>query len=97
MSNFYQNRGSDLEFYLNWPDGAGGYADLTGWTVTAFEADAEFVPNLTVSLVDPATGLISARVEWDDSFEPKRSYVFRIQIINGNEHQATNALTVVYQ
>ena len=94
---FYVNRGTDLNFSFNWPDGNGGNANLTGYTVSAMDVNPRLVPYLTVTLTDPPTGLISGRIEWNDSLPANGSVEFRIKITQGVNDTSTNLLKVVYQ
>lgn len=94
---FYVNRGTDLNFSFNWPDGAGGNADLTGFTVAAFDVNPRLAPYLTITLTDPLEGLITGRVEWNDSLPANGSADFRIRITQGSNDTSTNLLKVVYQ
>lgn len=96
-NTFYVNRGSDLEFTFNWPDGAGGNADLTGYTVTSFEPDAALADQTTVTLTDPATGEITVRIEWLDEQKTGVNMPLRLQISSGEEQQSTNMMNVVYK
>lgn len=98
MSNKFElNRGSDLTTTFNWPDGAGGNADLTGYTVTIFEPAPALADYITATITDEATGLISIRVEWSDTFKTGQLMRFRVQISLGTEQQSTNELGVVYK
>lgn len=98
-STFRVNRGSDLTFSYNHPDGAGGNADLTGWTVSIFEPSSFIADAITATLEDPASGLIQIRVDWELITNTKvEAHSFRVLIDNGaGEQQSTNKLTVVYQ
>jgi hypothetical protein len=99
MSNnkFERNRGSDLSFSFNWPDGAGGNADLTGYTVAIFEPAAALADYITATITDAATGLIAVRVEWSDTFRTGQLMRFRLQISQGTEQQSTNEMGVIYK
>lgn len=96
-SLFKVNRGSDLQFLLQWPDGP-GTADLTGYAVNLFEPDSKLDGLITATLTDPATGSIRVRVEWDDALPTAEPMTFRLQIDNGaGEQQSTNLLAVTYE
>ncbi len=95
MSDTFEiNRGSDLEFTLNWPDGAGGNADLTGYTVDLFDVSANAVSFLTATLTTAATGLITVNFQWDDSIENGKTIYFRVRIVLGTLDQTTNKLWI---
>lgn len=57
-AQFEINRGSDLSFAFNWPDGAGGNADLTGYTVDIVFPQATVTSALsttqTIDVTSPA-------------------------------------------
>lgn len=94
---FIVNRGTDLTFSFNWPNGSGGNADLTGFTVSAFEVHPLLAPHLTLTLTTPATGLISGRVEWADTLPMGRVASFRVRITQGANDTTTNPLWVDYK
>ena len=94
---FKVNRGSDLVFDLPWPDGAGGNADLTGYTASIFEPAAALAGRVTATMDDPATGIIRVRVEWADTAPCNRQLTFRVAIALGDDDTTTNLLAVVYQ
>jgi hypothetical protein len=97
MSDTYPvNKGSDLEFSFNWPDGSGGNANLTGYTAVAFDVNALISANTTVTLTTPSTGLITVRIEWSDLIKTQSPLGFRVQISLGTVQKSTNELFVVY-
>jgi hypothetical protein len=99
MSNakFRVNRGSDLTFVVEWPNGEGGAADLTGWTVGIFEPVACLEGLVTATMDDPSTGVIRTRIEWRDG-QPSGEYLsFRLSIQKDAEDQTTNLLGVIYK
>ncbi len=91
---FNINAGSDLQFTFNWPNGAGGNANLTGYTAVAFRPDLTILGNLTVTLTDPATGLITCIMQWDDRYAEGDEFSFAVQISNGTYQNATDRITV---
>lgn len=88
--------GSDLPFSFNWPDGAGGNADLTGYTVSKYRVNAAIDANTTVTLTNPATGEISVRIEWDESYSLGEHYEFRVLISIGTDQRSTEEMRVIY-
>jgi hypothetical protein len=96
-STFMLNKGTDLDFSFNWPDGEEGNADLTGYTVTASDVDPRLLPYLTLTLTDPSTGLITGRVEWSDELPMNGAAQFRVKISQGANDTTTNLLRVMYQ
>ena len=95
-STFAVNRGSDLTFELNWPDGPSANADLTGHNVSVFEPDPRLDGLISATLTDPANGTIRVRIEWADNLPSKTSLRFRIATASGAEKQTTNQLAVEY-
>ena len=94
---FLINWGSDLTAVFNWPDGSGGDADLTGWTVDAIDVHPALVGFLTVTLTDPPTGEITISVQWDDTMPYGRVMRFRVRISLGGQEATTNRLWVKVQ
>ena len=95
-STFPVNKGSDLEFSFNWPDGSGGNANLTGYTAEAFGVNSLLFANTTVTLTTPATGLITVHIEWSDLINTQSPLGFRVKISLGTVDKTTNELFVVY-
>lgn len=93
---FLVNKGSDYEFVFNWPDEVGN-ADLTGWTVSSYDADERIEPNLSFQITDEATGEIQGRIEWDAAHPIGKDLPFRVMIALGSENRTTNLLCVRYQ
>ena len=96
-STFEVNRGSDFTFSINWPDGAGGNADLTGYTVGLIDVAAALAPYITATLTDAATGQITTRVEWSDTFRTGQTMRFRLQVAQDGNENSTNLLGVVFK
>ena len=95
-STFAVNRGSDLTFEMNWPDGPSANADLTGHTVSIFEPDHRIEGLVSATLTDPANGAIRIRVEWADGLPSNTPLRFRLMTASGAENQTTNQLAVEY-
>lgn len=94
---FTVNAGSDLTFSFQWPDGLGGFADLTGWTVDAVDTHPALEPQLSVALVDAPTGVIAIRIDWADTLPLGRVASFRLRISQGENQATSNELWVKYQ
>lgn len=95
---FEINYGSDLEFDIPWPDGAGGVVDLTGWTVSLLDVTAEISALTTaVKSATPADGKITVRVEWSADLLKNTPYNFRVKISKDGDDQSTNLMRVVYK
>jgi len=95
-STFAVNRGSDLTFEMNWPDGPSANADLTGHNVSIFEPDPRIEGLVSATLTDPANGAIRVRVEWADGLPSNTPLRFRLMTASGAENQTTNQLAVEY-
>ena len=61
---FILNHGSDFDWSFNWPDGAGGSANLTGYTVELHDAHADMVDRATVTITNAAAGAIRVHMPW---------------------------------
>jgi hypothetical protein len=97
ITRLQPNRGSDVDFSLVWKDSDNDPADLFGYTVQVLDVTPELAPYLTVSITDPANGVITGRIEWDASLPAGVQYQFRVQVTLGTEDDATNLIEVMYQ
>ena len=97
MSGFTINKGSDLSFEFNWPDGAGSNLDLTGYAVDIYNVTAKFESYFTTTILDAATGLIGVNMQWDEAMEQQRRISFRIRIRRDGFDQTTNRLRISVQ
>jgi len=97
ITRLQPNRGSDVDFSLVWKDSDNDPADLFGYTVQALDVTPELAPYLTVTITDPANGVITGRIEWDASLLAGVNYRFRVQVTLGTEDDATNLIEVTYQ
>jgi hypothetical protein len=97
ITRLQPNRGSDVDFSLVWKDSDNLPADLFGYTVQVLDVTPELTPYLTVSITDPANGVITGRIEWDASLLAGVNYRFRVQVTLGTEDDATNLIEVTYQ
>jgi len=91
---FILNRGSDLNFSFNWKDSAGANVNLTGYTVSLRDVSASILPYLTVELTTAASGLITGRLEWNDTLASGRNHYFRVKITSGANDYTTNLLWI---
>ena len=90
---FLVNWGSDLRKQFNWPNGAGGNADLTGYTLSVIDVNPLLVGAVSAVIITAATGLIEIRVDWVDTIPRSRTANFRLKITSGTGIDAsTNAL-----
>jgi hypothetical protein len=91
---FIINRGSDLVFQFNWKDSLGANANLTGYTLFLRDVSASIESYLTAEITTAASGLVSGRMEWNDSIEKGRLHHFRIGIRQGSNDYTTNLVWV---
>jgi hypothetical protein len=90
---FIINAGSDLEAQLTWPNGSGGAANLTGYTVSAIDIEPNLAPHLTVEFISAPAGTIRIRVDWSDSLPLGRVMYFRILLVSASgERTSTNLI-----
>lgn len=85
---FRLNKGTDFKASFNWPDGAGGNANLTGSTVEIYDAPAELA-GLTATLTSPAVGLIALAMKWNGLLPLGQTASFRIKIVSADLTEAT--------
>lgn len=97
ITRLQPNRGSDVTFTLAWKDSANLPADLFGYTVQTLDVTPELLPYLTVTISDPANGVIVGRIEWNAALLAGVNYRFRVQVTLGTEDDATNLIEVTYQ
>ena len=101
MSNFTDtfvvNWGSDWSTEFPWPDGAGGYANLTGYTADVVQLHPSLISTptnrMTFSIITPATGLVRLALVWNDVIPIGRVAFFRPRLVSGAiVRTTTNAL-----
>lgn len=88
---FIFNAGSDLAVQFAWPDGNGGAADLTGYTIEAIDVHPALTDALAVAIDDAAAGLISIAITWSDQIPRGRVAHFRLRLTSG-QRVTTNLL-----
>ena len=90
---FLVNWGSDLRKQFNWPNGAGGNANLTGFTLTVIDVHPLLVGAVSAVIITQATGLVEIRVDWADTIPRGRVAYFRLKITSGaGIDESTNAM-----
>jgi len=97
QNTYLVNKGTDLNFTFNWPDGAGGNADLTGYTVAAYDVDSAISSLLTVTLTTANVGLITVSLQWDETLSIGVEYKFRIKSTLSALDVSTNEFIVWYR
>ena len=95
-STFEVNAGTDLSFSIPWPDGAGGNADLSGYTLSVIDLHPSLTGLVTVTSADLSTGIVVVRVEWADATPVKTLLHFLVQVTLGADDTSTNRLKVYY-
>jgi hypothetical protein len=96
-STFEVTRGTDMVLQWNWQTIDETDANLTGYTIQTMDVTPEIADDLSVEITTPATGLITARIEWNDDFVAGTAYYFRVQISSGGNDIGTNLIRVVYR
>lgn len=93
------NRGSDLSFYMIWPDGNGGAMDLTGWSVDVYEPSDDIAAFLTVDITDKTAGRIDGVMQWDEGMpKPKLMPMsFRLRIRKGEQDKTSPIIKIGVQ
>ena len=89
-------KGSDLDFTVAWGDGAGGLANLTGYSAAIYDPHAALAGFVTIAITAPLTGGLTGRINWSDGFLPGRqmSFAIRLTAPDGITTQATTPLWV---
>lgn len=72
------DRGDRLTFTFIWPDANGAPANLTGWTLDAFDATAELVGLVTPTFISAALGQIRVNVSANRTLTLGITHTFRI-------------------
>jgi hypothetical protein len=91
------NRGSDVDFQIAWKYDDGDAADLVGWDLALMDVSPELVSHLSATISDPANGIITGKIDWDDSLVTRKNYFFRIQLsFDGDDESSTQLIQVRY-
>ena len=94
--------GSPASIIFNWPNGAGGYANLTGFTADCLVVGpaaqgtmAAFAAACSFTILNPATGQVKLRIGWATGWVEGDlgRVVGRVTPANGDS-QSTNAIRV---
>jgi hypothetical protein len=97
ITRLQPNRGSDVDFTIVWKDSANEPADLHDYTVAAMDVTTGLEDYLTLEITDEANGVITGRIEWNDSLLAGINYRFRVQVSIDEDQDATNLIEVTYQ
>ncbi len=97
ITRLQPNRGSEVDFTIVWKDSDNDPAVLFDYTVQAMDVSDGLADYLTLEITDPANGVITGRIEWDDSLTAGVNYRFRVQVTLDDEDDATNLTEVTYQ
>jgi len=77
---FQLNEGSDFVASFNWPNGAGGNADLTGCAVSLVDTHNILDTRMTATLSVPGTGKIDLFLPWDPILPLGKWLHFRVRV-----------------
>lgn len=96
---FILNHGSDFEWSFTWPDGAGGAANLTGYTAAFHDAHPDVVDRATVTITNAAVGTIRVSMPWIGPHMTRGKWLhFALVIVSaGGARYATNQLWIDIQ
>ena len=76
------NKGGSVSFSVVWGNGSGGAANLTGYTVSAFDVQPPAAASLfAVLMSNAATGAISGFITWGEALSGVRVASFRIRLV----------------
>lgn len=94
MSNVIKlNKGSDFSSVIIWRDASGDAVDLTGYTVSIYDADDYIADNMTANITDAANGEITLGLQWSENMKTsKNTHYFRIRLTQGAYDVSTNKL-----
>jgi hypothetical protein len=87
-------RGGDARFSLVYPSDTLTPLDLTGWTVSAFEPHVKLVGNLFLTIEPGTGGVITGKIEWDNTYRLGKDMTFRVQITKGQDNLSTPLFVV---
>jgi hypothetical protein len=95
MSQITINKGSDLNFVINWKNPDGTPFDLTGYTASAYDS----VPTLSFVffVVDAAGGVINCGLPWSENYASYSALIFRIKISDGLNNITTPKIQIYIQ
>lgn len=88
MSEYVINKGSDLEMRMIWTDDAGP-VNLTGYAVAIYDAHPKIAPHVTAEITDAAGGVVSVRMDWDESMPVGGIMHFRVKLRSGTNDVTT--------
>jgi hypothetical protein len=92
---FILHRGSDFRESLIWPDGNGGAANLTGFTVDATDVQADLQALLQVTSPMLSSGVINFGFDWVPTIKDGRRMYFRLRVTDPTGFdQTTNRLWI---
>lgn len=94
-SCFTINEGSTFRVEFNFPDGNGGNADFTGFTVGISDAD-DCLGGLQATLVDPANALVELLLQDTSDLNEGSVFNFRVSYTQPNgDVGTTNKLGIM--
>lgn len=96
---FILMHGSDFLWSFAWPDGAGGAANLIGYTVSFHDAHPDVVLRATVTITNAALGLIQMSMPWIGPHMTRGDWLnFSILLVSSSgTRRTTNQLKIDIQ
>lgn len=89
------NKGSDLPVTYTWPNGAGGGANLTGFSAEIYDASAGIAPYLVAVISDAPLGKIAVTLTWNDAIASQTVHSFRLRITSPSGFRTSSSLITV--
>ena len=86
------NYGSDFLASFPWLDGNGNAVDLTGYSISVYDADDYTQANMTATISDASNGVITLSMEWNDNMPQNKEARFRVRITLNDYDVSTNKL-----
>lgn len=91
--------GSDFRADCTWPDGAGGAANLTGYTISLVDIAGDLGSAFAVAWISAAAGTFRITGTWDAAWDANIADrvlgQFRVYINSGTDDSATDLVTVL--
>ena len=75
------NKGSDATFTVSWTDSSGSIFDLTGYTVSLYDASSTVLSSqLSLAITNATSGQITGTLTWSDDLGTGSTLSFRILV-----------------
>lgn len=89
-ANLILPAGSDFRHVFTWPDGAGGAADLSGFSSEVFGASTALVGAVAFDILDGPAGQVALAITWQDGWTAGEVGRFRLRLREGAEVRASS-------